>query len=90
VPAGDGGFGSRLGGYLADERVAGVILRPAAAESALRGFVDHIVPELAASGAIRASWSGTLRERLSLPAPEPLAAASRAAFPTPVPQQASR
>jgi Luciferase-like monooxygenase len=86
VPAGGCDLGDRLAGYLGDQRVAGVILRPARTETALREFTDHVAPVLAASGAFRVGWSGTLRDRLSLPAPAPLPATARPAFPAPEPQ----
>jgi Luciferase-like monooxygenase len=88
VPAGGCDLADRLAGYLADQRVAGVILRPARAEAALREFTDHVAPVLAASGAFRVGWPGPLRERLSLPAPERLPATARPAFPAPEPQPA--
>jgi len=94
VPAGGGDLAARLAGYLADERVAGVILRPAGAEQALREFLaidlpGPSVPGLTAGGSAAPGSAdpgrGTLRERLSLPAPEPLPATGRPAFPPPVP-----
>ncbi|HVT66103.1 MAG TPA: LLM class flavin-dependent oxidoreductase [Trebonia sp.] len=81
VPAGD----DRLTGYLADDQVAGVILRPPAGDQALDEFFREVLPLLAAAGAVHAGWTGTLRERLSLAAPPPLAA-GRPAFPAPVPR----
>jgi alkanesulfonate monooxygenase SsuD/methylene tetrahydromethanopterin reductase-like flavin-dependent oxidoreductase (luciferase family) len=88
VPAGGGDLAARLARYLADERVAGVILRPGRAERALREFLALDLPGLAvcgltASGAPHAGWPGTLRERLSLHAPEPLPVTGRPAFPAP-------
>jgi hypothetical protein len=77
VPAAGIHLGSRLRTHLADDQVAGVILRPARDEPALRELVDDIVPELVAVGLIHpATGPGTLRERLSLPAPAPRAAAT--------------
>ena len=91
APAGKNGgdLGARLAAYLADERVAGVILRPWRGEAALREFLARVLPELAGSGTLRTGWSGTLRKRLSLPAPEPLPATARPAFPAPVPVPAA-
>ena len=87
VPAGGGDLGARLRDHLADDRVAGVILRPAGDEPALREFIAGTVPDLIAAGTIRAATGrGTLRERLSLPAAGPLPFAGRPAFPAPVPQ----
>lgn len=89
VPAAGVHFGSWLRTHLADDQVAGVILRPARDEPALRELVGDIVPELLAAGVIHsATGSGTLRERLSLPAPAPRATAGRPAFPAPEPQNA--
>ena len=66
-----------------------MIVRPARDEPALRELVDDIVPELAAAGVVHAAaGSGTLRERLSLPAPPSRATAGRQAFPAPEPQHA--
>jgi hypothetical protein len=81
VPADDGALGARLWAHLADDRVAGVILRPAAGQLALRELVDYALPELLASGAIRTTGRGALRERLSLPAPGPLPEQARPACP---------
>ena len=86
--------GPRSRSSLADERVAGVILRPAGAEQALREFLAIDLPGLTVSGLTAGGSAapgsadpgrGTLRERLSLPAPEPLPATGRPAFPPPVP-----
>ena len=86
LPAGGGPLGSRLRSHLADDQVAGVILPPARDEPALRELVDDIVPGLVAAGVIHAATgSGTLRERLSLPAPAPRATAGRPAFSAPEP-----
>jgi hypothetical protein len=74
MPAGGSDPGARLAGHLADRRVAGVVLRPAGSEADLRAFVLRVLPELAGSGVFTAGWSGPLRERLSLPAPEPVPA----------------
>jgi alkanesulfonate monooxygenase SsuD/methylene tetrahydromethanopterin reductase-like flavin-dependent oxidoreductase (luciferase family) len=90
VPAGGGDLGARLRDHLADDRVAGVILRPVGDEPTLREFIAGTVPDLIAAGTIRAATGrGTLRERLSLPAAEPLPFAGRPAFPAPVPQHVS-
>ena len=84
VPAAGGDLGARLRDHLADDRVAGVILRPAGDGPALREFIAGTVPDLIAAGTIRAATGrGTLRERLSLPAAEPLPFAGRPAFPAP-------
>jgi hypothetical protein len=74
MPAGGSDPGARLAGHLADRRVAAVVLRPAGSEADLRAFVLRVLPELAGSGVFTAGWSGTLRQRLSLPAPEPVPA----------------
>ena len=90
VPAEGGHLGSRLCTHPADDQVAGVILRPAREEPALREFVDDIVPELIAAGVIHAATgSGTLRERLSLPAPAPRATAWPGLPRTGTPERAS-
>jgi alkanesulfonate monooxygenase SsuD/methylene tetrahydromethanopterin reductase-like flavin-dependent oxidoreductase (luciferase family) len=84
IPAGDAG----LPGYLADDRVAGVILRPPGDGPAFREFLRSAPATLPGAGdpdGSRAAWTGTLRERLSLPAPRPLPAGLRPAFPAPVP-----
>jgi alkanesulfonate monooxygenase SsuD/methylene tetrahydromethanopterin reductase-like flavin-dependent oxidoreductase (luciferase family) len=85
IPAGGTDLAARLAGYLADARVAGVILRPWRSEAVLREFLARVLPELTGAGAVRTGWSGTLRERLSLPVPEPLPATARPAFPAPAP-----
>ncbi len=76
MPVGGGDLGPRLARNLADEHVAGVILRPEASETALRDFLARALPALASAGAFRAGWSGTLRTRLSLPVPARLPAAA--------------
>ena len=59
-----------------------MILRPARDGPALRELVDDIVPELVAAGVIHAATgSGTLRERLSLPAAAPRVTAGGRPFP---------
>jgi hypothetical protein len=83
IPAGGTDLGARLAAYLAQDPVAGVILRPWRSEEALREFLVRVLPELTGSGTIRTGWQGTLRERLSLPAPEPLPSTARPAFPAP-------
>jgi alkanesulfonate monooxygenase SsuD/methylene tetrahydromethanopterin reductase-like flavin-dependent oxidoreductase (luciferase family) len=83
IPAGDAG----LPGYLGDVRVAGVLVRPPGDERALREFLRSIPASLRGAGDPGGSpdRTGTLRERLSLPAPRPLPAGLRPAFPAPVP-----
>jgi hypothetical protein len=68
IPAGGGDLGPRLAAHLADDRVAGVVLRPWGTESALREFALQALPGLAGSRAFRAGRTGALRQRLSLPA----------------------
>jgi hypothetical protein len=65
----------------------GVILRPAADEPALARFLDDIASARTADGIFAAGWTGTLRERLSLPVPPPLTG-GRPAFPAPDPAAA--
>lgn len=84
VLAGGADLAARLAGYLADDRVAGVILRPEGNETGLREFTAHALPELTRSGALSTGWAGTLRQRLSLPVP----GLARAAVPAPAPEPA--
>ncbi len=86
VPAAGWDLSERLARYLADERVAGVILRPEASETALREFTRSVLPELTAWRLFRTGWAGTLRERLSLPAPQPVPAPARIAGPASTPE----
>jgi alkanesulfonate monooxygenase SsuD/methylene tetrahydromethanopterin reductase-like flavin-dependent oxidoreductase (luciferase family) len=83
IPVGGGNLSERLAAHLADERVDGVVLRPERNEAALREFTAEVLPRLADSGVFRTGWSGTLRQRLSLPVPEALAAAAQAVLPGP-------
>jgi hypothetical protein len=84
LPGGPRLLAARTAARLAADGVAGVILRPAAGDLALARFLSDVAPALTAAGVLRGGWSGTLRERLSLPQPAPLAEA-RPAFPGPVP-----
>lgn len=88
IPAGGSNLGSRLAGHLAEQHTAGVILRPGRGEMALRDFVANAWPALARSGAFRTGWSGTLRERLALPATKPVTAADSTALPDRAPEPA--
>ena len=71
MPAGSRELGQRLARHLADDRVAGLILRPQASETALREFTGQLLPVLAGPAALRTQWPGPLRERLRLPVPQP-------------------
>jgi hypothetical protein len=75
---------AQLAARLADDDVAGVILRPAAGAGALARFLGDIVPVLTDAKILRDGWTGTLRDRMSLPEPPPLTGA-RPAFPAPAP-----
>jgi hypothetical protein len=86
VPAGGWDLSERLAQYLADDRVAGVILRPEASETALREFIRTAAPELTAWRLFRIGWTGTLRERLYLPGGPALPAGPRVTAPAPTPE----
>jgi hypothetical protein len=75
----------QLAERLAADSRTGMILRPAAGELALARFLSLDVPALAKAGVLHGGWAGTLRERLLLPEPLPLAGA-RPAFAAPVPR----
>jgi hypothetical protein len=78
---------ARLAARLADDGVAGIILRPTAGERALARFLGDIVPALTEAGILHDGWTGTLRDRMSLPEPPPLTG-TRPAFPAPAPLRA--
>jgi hypothetical protein len=85
MPAGGSDLAGRLAHHLAGEHVAGVILRPEGSEAGLREFAARTLPGLIRSGALRTGWSGTLRERLSLPVPQLQPAPARTVLPVPAP-----
>ncbi len=85
MPAGGSDLAARVAHQVADEHVAGVILRPEGSEAGLREFAARVLPDLIRSGALRTGWSGTLRERLSLPVPPLRPVPAGAPRPVPVP-----